>query len=280
VPLKIGALTEPRVLLALFGFVVITTLLARGVRGALLVGMWATAALGLVLGFGRAPEAVFALPFTGELSLAPIALQLDVLGALRPSLLPVLLTLFLMGVLDTLGTLLAVGASGGMLDEKGRFPEIEKPMLVDAVSCMASGLIGTSTSGAYIESATGIREGARTGLASVVTAGLFLLSLFFVPLFATVQELRFAYAPALVAVGALMATGLARVDYQDLTELVPAFASIAFMVFTYNIANGLAAGLVLHPLGKLLAGRGREVAPGGIVFALLCLAYFGVGLPH
>ena len=101
---------------------------------------------------------------------------------LRLELLPILLTLFLMGFLDTLGTLVGVGAAGEMLDEKGNLPQIERPMIVDAVSCIASGLIGTSTSGAYIESATGIREGARTGLAALVTAGLFALSLFFLPL--------------------------------------------------------------------------------------------------
>ena len=104
---------------------------------------------------------MFALPFTGEYSLTPVAFQLDLPGVLKLVFLPVLLTLFLMSFLDTLGTLVGVGSAGNMLDEKGNFPEIEKPMLVDAVTCMFSGVIGTSTSGAYIESATGIREGAR-----------------------------------------------------------------------------------------------------------------------
>ena len=151
-----------------------------------------------------------------------------------------------------------------MLDEKGDFPEIQKPMLVDALTCMFAGLVGTSTSGAYIESATGIREGARTGLAAVTTAALFAAALFFIPLVKPLQHLRYAYAPALVAVGVLMIGSLARIDFDDLTELVPAFATIAMMVFTYNIANGLTAGLVLYPLLKLAAGRGREVQPGGL----------------
>src|SRR6185295_7115259 len=110
-------------------------LLARRVRGAILIGIAASAALGLALGFGSGPKALVALPFAGELSLAPIALQLDVAGVLRLSLLPVLLTLFLMGLLDTLGTLVGVGAAGGMLDANGEFPQIERPMLVDAVTC-------------------------------------------------------------------------------------------------------------------------------------------------
>jgi AGZA family xanthine/uracil permease-like MFS transporter len=221
-----------------------------------------------------------ALPFTGDYSLGPLFLKMDVVGVLRVALFPALLTLFIMGFLDTLGTLVGLGASGDMLDEEGRFPDIEKPMLVDALACVFAGAVGTSTSGAYIESATGIREGARTGLASVVTASLFAASLFFIPLFEPLQKLRYAYAPALVAVGILMAGSFARIDFEDLTELVPAFLTIVLMVFTYNIANGLTAGLLVHPLMKAAAGRFREVKPGGLVLAALCAAYYVFGLPH
>jgi AGZA family xanthine/uracil permease-like MFS transporter len=280
VPVKIGDLHRPEVLLAIGGFVVIMALLQRRVRGAILIGMVATAIVGIALGFGHAPHGIFAMPFTGDLSLAPIALQLDLRGVLHLSFLPILLTLFLMSFLDTLGTLVGVGAAGGMLDEQGNFPRIEKPMAVDAVACMVSGLLGTSTSGAYIESAVGIREGARTGLAAVMTSGLFALSLFFIPLVEPLQQLRFAYGPALIAVGALMLDSVRRIAFDDLTEVVPAFATIAMMAFTYNIANGLTAGLVLHPLMKLLAGRPREIRGGSLVLALLCLVYYAFGLVH
>jgi len=199
---------------------------------------------------------------------------------LKVSFLPILLTLFLMSFLDTLGTLVGVGAAGGMLDEKGDFPGIERPMTVDAVACMLSGLVGTSTSGAYIESATGIREGARTGLAAVTTGLLFAISLFFIPLVEPLQQLRFAYGPALIAVGVLMLESIRRIDFNDLTELVPAFVTITMMVFTYNIANGLTAGLLLYPVMKLLAGRAREINAGSVVLALLCLVYYVFGLPH
>jgi AGZA family xanthine/uracil permease-like MFS transporter len=185
-----------------------------------------------------------------------------------------------MGFLDTLGTLVGVGAAGGMLDERGNLPDIERPMLVDAVSCMFSGLVGTTTSGAYIESATGIREGARTGLASVTTAFLFAASLFFVPLVEPLQRLRYAYAPALVAVGLLMLGSFRKIDFDDLTEAVPAFATIAMMAFTYNIANGLTAGLLIHPIVKLLAGRSRELTGGGLGLFALCAVYYAFGLPH
>jgi AGZA family xanthine/uracil permease-like MFS transporter len=280
VPVKIGNLHSAEVLLAIGGFVVIVVLLQRRVRGAILIGIAATAIAGAFLGLGHAPHGVFAMPFVGDYSLAPIALKLDIAGVLRLSFLPILLTLFLMSFLDTVGTLVGVGAAAGMLDERGNFPRIERPMTVDAIACIVSGLVGTSTSGAYIESAVGIREGARTGLAAITTAALFALSLFFIPLVEPLQQLRFAYGPALIAVGVLMLDSVRRIEFADLTELAPAFATIAMMVFTYNIANGLTAGLVLHPVMKLLAGRWREINAGSAVLAVLCLVYYVFGLPH
>ncbi|MBN2368896.1 MAG: NCS2 family permease [Vicinamibacteria bacterium] len=280
VPLKIGALDDPRVLLATLGFLLIVVMLHWRVRGAILIGIAVTAAFGGLLGFGEAPAAVFAWPFVGEYDLSAIAFQLDVVGALRLSFLPILLTLFLMSLLDTLGTLMGVGAAGGMLDGKGDFPEIEKPMMADAFACMFGGLVGTSTSGAYIESATGIREGARTGLAAVTTAALFAVSLFFLPLIRPLQHLTYAYAPALIVVGLLMISSVRKIDFDDITELVPAFATVAMMVFTYNIGNGLTAGLLLYPIMKLAAGRVRELNLGSILLGSACAVYFIFGRPH
>jgi len=279
-PLKLGGLGEPRVLLAIAGFALMAVLLQRGIRGAILIGMAATAAAGIALGLAHAPQAVFAIPFRGAYSLAPIALHLDLFGVLQPHLIPVLLTLFLMGLLDTLGTLVALGAAAGLSDEHGNLPDIEKPMMVDAAACMFSGLVGTSTAGVYIESATGIRDGARTGLAAVTTGVLFLASLFVIPLIEPLQSLRFAYAPALVIVGLLMLASARHIAYDDLTELVPAFAAIALVVFTYNIANGLTAGLALYPVVKVAAGRTRELKPGAWLLAAMSFLYYGFGLPH
>ncbi len=280
VPVKIGDLRDTKVLLAVFGFLLTAVLLCRRVTGALLIGMVVTAAAGYALGAGAAPAGVVALPFTGEYSLDPIAFQLDVTGVLRLSFLPILLTLFLMSFLDTLGTLVGVGAAGGMLDERGNFPKAEKPMLVDAVTCVFSAAVGSSTSGAYIESAAGVREGARTGLAAVVTGLLFAVTLFFIPLVQPLQSLAYAYGPALVAVGVLMIGSVRSIDFDDPTEVIPAFVTLAMMVFTYNIANGLTAGLIVHPLVKIAAGRGRELTAGGMALALACLAYYVFGLPH
>jgi AGZA family xanthine/uracil permease-like MFS transporter len=280
VPVQLGDVHGASVLLAVFGFIVIAALLYRRVPGAILIGIVLTAITGALMGIGKLPTHVVALPFTGAYDLAPIAFELDVASVLRLSFLPILLTLFLMSLLDTLGTLVGLGAAAGMLDENGDFPEIEKPMLVDAVTCVVAGLVGTSTSGAYIESSTGIREGARTGLASLVTAALFALSLFFIPLFEPMQTLRFAYAPALMIVGMLMLGAVTKIDFDDLTELVPAFTTVAVMVFTFNIANGLTAGLVLYPIMKVLSGRARELRDGAVVLAVLCSLYWVFGVPH
>lgn len=280
VPLKIGDLRSTQVLLAMFGFLFISMLMYFRVRGGIILGIAATAILGYLTGHGEAPKAVMAMPFVGDYNLSAIAFKMDIVGMLKISMLPILLTLFLMGFLDTLGTLVGVGSAGNMLDEKGNFPNIERPMMVDAATCMFSAAVGTSTSGAYIESATGIKEGARTGLASVTTALLFAASLFFIPLIEPMQHLQYAYGPALIAVGLLMISSIKKIDFDDLTELVPSFATIVVMVFTYNIANGLTAGLVLHPFLKVLTGRGKEISAGAALLGLLCLIYYVFGLPH
>ncbi len=280
VPVKIGDFHDGHVLLAIFGFFLICVLLQRRIKGAILIGMAATAVIGVCLGYGEAPRAVFALPFQGAYTLEPIAFKMDVAGVLKLSFLPILMTLFLMSFLDTLGTLVGVGSAGGMLDEKGDFPEIEKPMIVDAASCTMSAVLGSSTSGAFIESAAGIKEGARTGLAALVIAVFFATSLFFIPLIAPLQKLTFAYAPALMAVGLMMISSISRIDLEDLTEAVPAFATIVVMIFSYNIANGLTAGLILYPLFKIACGKTEFLHPGSYVLGVLCLVYYVFGLPH
>jgi len=280
VPVKLGNWSEPVALLTLAGILWTLFLVARKVRGAILLGMLPLAVAGTLLGLAPRPESWFAVPFTGDSSLAPIALQLDIVGILRPEHWVVLGTLALMGFLDTLGTLVALGSSAGMLDEKGNLPRIERPMAVDAVASMASALLGTSTSGAYVESATGIRDGARTGIASVVTAGLFLLTLFFVPVAGMLQAMPFVYAPSLVVVGVLMLGAARRVAFDDLAEAIPAFATIGLTIFTYNLANGIAAGLVLSPLARVATGRRREVRPEAWALAAACAAYFVWGLRH
>lgn len=279
-PVKIGNFHKPEVLLAAANFVLMAILLTRRFRGAILLCIVLTAIVGCFLGLAQRPQQFVALPIGPEYDLRQIALQLELRPILQISFLPILLTLVLMSFLDTLGTLIAVGAAGNLLDKEGNFPQVERPMLVDAVSCVFASLVGTSTSGAYIESATGIRDGARTGLAAIVIAILFALALFFLPVLEPLQKLKFAYGPALMAVGMLMLGSVAHIQFDDLTEVAPAFATIAMMIFTYNIANGLTAGLILHPVMKLAAGKFREIHPGGVILGGVCLLYFVFGLPH
>lgn len=278
--LRLGDVRDGRVLLAIAGFLLVVVLQARRVRGAILLGMVATAVAGRLAGLGEAPHAVFARPFGGDPGLSSIALRLDVPGVLTASFLPVLVTLLLVSFLDTVGTLVGLGAAGDMLDERGDFPAIERPMVVNALSCIVGALLGTSTSGAFIESAVGIREGARTGLASVVTAALFAATLFLVPLVEPLQRLAYVYAPALFAVGIAMLPAVRGIDFDDPTEVAPAVVAIAMMAFSYNVANGLTAGLVLHPLLKFATGRTAETTAGGWLLAVVCAFYGIFGLPH
>jgi AGZA family xanthine/uracil permease-like MFS transporter len=277
-PLKIGDFHDLKVQLALAGFTLMAILTCWNIRGAILIGIVATATAGYLLGVGAAPEAVVAWP--GDYHLEEVAGQLDIRGVLRFDFLTILLTLFLISFLDTIGTIYALASTAGMLDDKGQLADVEKPMLVDSLSCMFSAAIGTSTSGAFIESATGIREGARTGIAAVVTGLLFAAALFFVPLVTPLQKLQYAYYPALMIVGVMMFGAARHLDTQDLTELIPALVTIVMMVFTYNIANGLTAGLILHPVLKIVVGRWREVHPGSALLGGLCLLYYVFGNLH
>jgi AGZA family xanthine/uracil permease-like MFS transporter len=198
--------------------------------------------------------------------------QLDLRGALSVGFFGVLLSLFVMALVDTMGSLIGVSARAGFLDADGMLPQIERPMLADAVATMFAGLVGTTTAGAYIESAAGVHVGGRTGLTAVVVATLFAMSLFFAPVVAAIPAA--AYAPALIVVGAMMVATVVKIDFDDYTELIPAFTVISLMSFTYNIGVGITAGLILYPLFKLVAGRYREVHPGLWVLCALSILFY------
>lgn len=280
VPVKLGNFHDPKVLLAVFGFIVIVALMSRKVKGSILIGMVITGVLGGLLGFAQAPKGFFAVPFTGDLTLGPVFMQLDLRGALDPKLLPIVLTLLIMPFLDTTGTLVGLGAAADLLDEQGNLPHVQKPMMVDALSCIFAPVIGTSTSGVFVESAAGIKEGARSGLSTLVVGLLFAVSIFFIPLIEPLQALKFAYGPALVAVGVMMLPSVRKIDFEDYTESVPAFLAIVMTIFTYNIANGLSAGLAAYPIIKLLSGRVKDVKPGAWILGALCLSYYVLGVSH
>jgi adenine/guanine/hypoxanthine permease len=267
-PVHIGNLAQPGVLLAMGGFVITGALMLRRVPGAMLIGIIIVTLAGIVMGVAPLPSAWASMPP----SPVPVLLQLDIAGALTTGMFPVILTVFVLAFVDTLGTLIALGAKAGLLDSEGNLPEIEKPMMVDALATTAGALLGTTTTGAYIESATGIAAGARSGLASVVTAALFILALFLAPVFTIVPA--FAYGPALIMVGILMMTPITRIRFDDLTESIPAFFVVALMSFTYNIGIGMTMGFVAYPVFKVLAGKAREVRLAMWVLCACCLLFF------
>jgi AGZA family xanthine/uracil permease-like MFS transporter len=177
-----------------------------------------------------------------------------------------------MDLMDTMGTLVGVSMEAGYMDEGGNLPDMEKPFLADSLATVFAAIAGTTTTGAYIESATGIKEGGRTGLTAVVVALLFMLGLFFYPLFSAIPTA--ATAPALIIVGLQMMKSIKKIDMNDLTEMVPAMAVIILMSFTYNLGIGLCAGFVLFPLFKMVSGKGSEVKPIAWGLFVLCSLFF------
>jgi AGZA family xanthine/uracil permease-like MFS transporter len=267
-PVRLGQVTSLPILLAVFCFLLMGVLLIWKIRGALLISILVTTLGAILLGVADAPERFISLPP----SLGPIFLKLDILGALTWGFFAVILTVFVMDFVDTMGTLIGVSARAGLLDEQGNLPQVEKPMLADALATIVGALLGTTTTGTYIESAAGIEEGGRTGLAAVVTAVMFLLALFFAPLFTAVPAL--AYGPALIVVGLLMLSPIACIKFDDYTELIPAFMTVVLMSFTFNIGVGMTAGFVLYPFFKLISGRAREVHPGMWILGALSLLFY------
>jgi AGZA family xanthine/uracil permease-like MFS transporter len=166
----------------------------------------------------------------------------------------------MMAFLDTIGSLLALGYKAGLLDDKGNLPDIEKPMLCDAITTTLAACIGTTTSGAYIESATGIAAGGKSGLTAVVAALMFLSALFFAPFLTAIPPC--AYGPALIIVGVLMLPPIARLRFDDLTETIPAFCVITLMSFTFNIGIGMTIGFIVYVIFHLVGGKAKTIKPG------------------
>lgn len=267
-PVRSGQLTSATVLVAIFGFLLLAVLIIRKVPGAILLGILLTALVGYFAGTAHPPTHLVSAPP----SIRPILWQLDFRGALTWHAFPIVLTIFIMAFVDTMGTLIGLSARAGFLDAQGSLPQIERPMLVDALATCFSPAIGTTTSGAFVESATGIEAGGRTGLTALVTAACFALTLFFAPFVTSIPAQ--AYSPALVIVGLFMLESIRRIDFSDYTESVPAFAVVTLMCFTFNIAVGITAGFVLHPLCKLAGGKLRELKPAIWVLTGLSLLFF------
>jgi adenine/guanine/hypoxanthine permease len=264
-----GNLTAPASLLACAGFLIIAGLAARRVTGAILIGIIVTAILGVPFGLTRFQGIVAAPP-----SLAPTFLALDIGGALQLGVAVVVLTFFLIDVLDNAGTLIATTQRAGMLDRSGNIPNLREALIADSGGAVIGAALGTSTTVSYIESAAGIQAGGRTGLTAVVVGVLFLLTLFFAPLAMSIPG--FATAPALVFVACMMTSTLRDIDWDDTTEFVPAVLIALMMPFSYSIATGLGLGFITFVVVKLAADRVADVPLAVWLIAGLSAVKFAV----
>ncbi|TET71089.1 MAG: NCS2 family permease, partial [Candidatus Aminicenantes bacterium] len=257
----LGDLTSRPVVLVLFGVVLTAVLMTIRVKGAVLLGILGTAILGIPLGIVKYHGIAAAPP-----SLLPTLFKLDILGAFNTGLITVVFVFFFLDLFDTIGTLIGVSGPAGFLKE-GKLPRANKAMLSDAVGTVSGALLGTSTVTSYIESATGIAHGARTGLANVFTSLLFLIALFFSPLAEMIGgeyiynglTLRPVVAPPLIIVGYLMMKCVTWIKWEDLTEAIPAFLTIIIMPLTLSITEGIAFGFISYSLLKLVSGKGKQV---------------------
>ncbi len=273
----LGNLRAPAAVLTLFGLAVTAVLTARRVKGALLLGMLASTLLGLWMGLVRYQGLLSAPP-----ALSPTLLQLDVAAALRPTMLPVVFVFFFLALFDSIGTLVGVATQAGLM-RGNTLPRARQALLADAIGTVIGACLGTSTVTAYIESSTGVAAGGRTGLANVVTALLFVLSLFISPLVRMIGGgyqadgglvLHPIVAPALVLVGTMMMTGVRSIAWDDVTEAVPAFLTIVIIPLAVSITDGISFGVIAYALLKVATGRGREAHWLVYVFAVLFLVRY------
>ncbi|ATM76154.1 MULTISPECIES: NCS2 family permease [Serratia] len=258
----VGNLTSHSVLLGALGFFIIAVLASRNIHAAVLVSIVVTTLIGWALGDVKY-GGVFSLPP----DVTSVVGQVDIAGALNIGLAGVIFSFMLVNLFDSSGTLIGVTDKAGLTDENGKFPRMKQALYVDSITSVAGAFAGTSSVTAYIESSSGVAVGGRTGLTAVVVGILFLLVIFLSPLAGMVPT--YAAAGALIYVGVLMTSSLARVKWEDMTEAVPAFVTAAMMPFSFSITEGIALGFISYCIMKLGTGRWREISPCVIVVALL-----------
>lgn len=250
-----GNLKTPTALLAILGFFIMVTMEARRIRGAILWGILIITAASIPLGVTNMPNGLISMPP----SIAPIFAKLDFSSILNPNFWIVVFTFFFVDFFDTVGTLVGVTHRAGMLDAEGKLPRAKEALLADAIGTAAGAILGTSTVTSYVESASGVEQGGRTGLTALVTAVLFILALFFSPLVAIVPAC--ATGPALVMVGIFMMMSLKQFDFTEWTDLVPACIAIFTMPFSYSIAAGIEFGVISFVIVKFFTGRKYQISP-------------------
>lgn len=268
----LGDLSSGGPLVAIIGILITGFLLAKNVKGAILIGIIATTLIGIPMGVTIIPEGFN--PVSLPPSLSQVAFKFVGFEEIfTMEMLVVVFTFLFVDIFDTVGTLAGVSSKAGMLDDKGRLPRVGKALMADAVATVAGACLGTSTVTTYVESAAGVAEGGRTGLTALSTSVMFAIALFFAPLFTLIPSA--ATAPALVIVGLFMMSPITKIDFFDYTEAIPAFLTIVMMPFAYSIADGIVFGMVSYVILKLVSGRTKEVSKVMWLLAILFVIKFG-----
>jgi AGZA family xanthine/uracil permease-like MFS transporter len=268
---QMGDLVSLKVLLAVLGFIVIVALDYKKVPGAIIIGILLVAVVGMMTGLAKAPTAIVSMPPDPS----PTFLALDMAGFFElagATMLVLVFSFLLVDMFDTAGTLIGLGHQAKMLDQDGNLPNIGKALVADSSATVAGSVFGTSSTTSYIESASGIRAGGRTGLTAVAAAGCFLLALFFAPVATSVPA--FATAPAIIFVACMMARGLAEIDWDDVTEFVPGVITALTMPLTFSIATGIGLGFISYVGIKLACGRLGDISAAMWLVSITFLIYF------
>ena len=264
----LGNVKTVTVLLAFVGIVLISILYHKNVKGSFIIGMLSVYVLGVIFGVAKLPNGIVSLPP----SVAPVFMQFDFKSAMVIGIIPVIMTMLFIDIFDSIGTLIGLASKAGYLDEKGNVLNADKVLTADAVGSTIGACLGTSTPVAFIESASGIAEGGRTGLAGVTIAALFFLSLFFSPILTVIPG--FATGPVLIVLGLLMMEPITKIDFSDFTEGLPVFLTLILTLLTYSITDGLAFGFMSYVLMKLFTGKAKEIPKPMYVIAILFVIMF------
>lgn len=263
----LGDLTQPAPLLALIGLFIMGFLLIKKVTGALFFGIIITTLIGIPMGVSYMPNGTFLGIFSAPPSLSEVAFQFEFANVFTFDMLIVIFSFLFVDIFDTIGTLIGVSSKANMLDENGKLPKVKEALLADAIGTTVGACLGTSTVTTFVESASGVSEGGRTGLTSLTTGVLFLLALVLSPLFGMIPGA--ATAPALILVGLFMMSPIKEIDLEDFTEAIPAFLTIVMMPFAYSIAEGIVFGMVSYVVLKTITGKSKDVSVIMYVLAVL-----------
>lgn len=264
--------TVKSTVLAIFGVIITIVLYVKEIPGAIFIGMIVTSLIGIFIGEVSIPTQIISTPPSIEPTFGALFEPLTNPDTYNLTFLVVVITFLFVDFFDTAGTLIAVGTQAGLIDDEGKLKGSQRALLADSTATLAGAVLGTSSTTAFVESLTGVKSGARTGLASVFTAIFFILALFFSPLLSVVTSA--VTAPALIMVGALMVTSFGKIDWTDIAITIPSFTTVIIMTLAYSIADGLAAGFILYTIIMIATNRSKEVHPIMYVLSILFVVYF------